>query len=206
MDALLIVDLQNDFLPGGALAVPQGDQIIPLINELQKHFQLVLATKDWHPENHSSFAIQHGKKPGDIIMLSGRRQELWPVHCVQGTTGADFSPKLDLSKIKQVFYKGLDKEIDSYSSFFDNGHLRSTGLDDFLRVFGVDHLYITGLATDYCVKFSVLDAVSLGFKPYVILDACRGIDLNPGDIERAIAAMQAAGAEIIISDAILKIK
>lgn len=202
--ALLIVDVQNDFLPGGALAIPEGDQIIPVINAIQKHFDLVLATKDWHPEDHSSFAIRHGKKPGEMIWWHGRRQELWPVHCVQGTPGADFSPALDTHKISQVFFKGLDRDIDSYSSFFDNGHLRSTGLGDYLNAQGVREVYVAGLATDYCVKYSVLDAATLGFKPYVVLDACRGINIHAGDIEQALSTMRAAGAEIITSDAILE--
>lgn len=197
MKALLIVDVQNDFLPGGALAIPEGDQIIPVINELQNDFDTILATKDWHPPNHISFAKQHGKKPGEIIEVEGRKQELWPDHCVQESQGAEFSPDLRTDKIKKVFYKGTDPKIDSYSTFFDNAHLRSTGLGEYLKENHIDELYIVGLATDYCVKYSVLDGSKLGLKIYVVLDGCRGIDLKPGDIERAIAEMKQAGASII---------
>ena len=203
MTALLLVDLQNDFLPGGALAVPRGDDVLPVANRLMEAadaFDLVAATQDWHPAGHGSFASRHrGARPGDVIDLGGLRQELWPDHCVAGTSGAEFPPLLDQTRIARVFRKGSDPEIDSYSAFFDNARRRSTGLADFLRASGVDRVDVMGLATDYCVKFSVLDALSLGFKTRVIEDGCRGVDLQAGDVERAFEAMKDAGAEIVSS-------
>lgn len=195
MKALLIVDLQNDFLPGGALAVPDGDQIIPIVNALQREFTTVLATKDWHPPNHISFASQHGKQPGEVIQVKGGEQILWPDHCVQGSEGAQFHPALQTQKIQKVFFKGSDPTIDSYSTFFDNFHLRSTGLEQYLRERGIDEIYVVGLATDYCVKYSSLDGLRLGFKVHVILEGCRGIELKPGDIEKAIEEMREAGVD-----------
>ena len=165
MKALILVDLQNDFLPGGALAVPEGDRVIPVANKLQAHFDLVVATRDWHPPDHSSFAANHhGQKPGDWIDLDGVSQILWPPHCVQNSHGADLAAGLDTSKVRKVFFKGTDPRIDSYSTFFDNRHLKSTGLGDYLRERGVDEVYLMGLATDYCVKYSALDARGLGFR------------------------------------------
>ncbi len=197
--ALLIVDVQNDFLPGGALPVKDGDQIIPVINQLQEQFDLVIATKDWHPLHHNSFAVEHGKEPGEIIEYRDLKQELWPVHCVQESPGAEFSTQLETAKIAKVFHKGIDPEIDSYSSFYDNAHLRSTGLADYLKEHHIEELYIVGLATDYCVKFSVFDARELGFLVTVVLSGCRGIDLKPGDVDKAIEEMKAAGAKIVQS-------
>jgi len=199
--ALVLVDLQNDFLPGGALAVPEGDRVIPLANELQKHFELVAATQDWHPADHGSFAASHpGRKVGEVIDLHGLPQILWPVHCVQNTPGAELAPGVDQSRIGRVFHKGIDQRIDSYSTFFDNAHRRSTGLGEYLKGEGVTDVYLAGLATDYCVKFSALDARHLGFNTSVVLDACRGIDLKMGDIERAVDEMRHAGTQIIRSD------
>src|SRR6266566_8451002 len=195
MKALIIVDLQNDFLPGGALPVPQGDEVIPLANELQRRFELVLATQDWHPRDHGSFAANHpGKKPGDRIMLDGIEQILWPAHCVQNTHGAEFAPSFDTSRIAHVFHKGVDPRIDSYSTFFDNAHRRETGLAAYLKERSIKDIYLMGLALDYCVKYSALDAWQLGFNTHVILDGCRGIELKPGDIDRALEEMYAAGA------------
>ncbi len=199
MRALLIVDMQNDFLPGGALAVPEADQIIPVINDLQEKFEVVIATKDWHLPHHCSFAQVHGKAAGENIELEGRSQELWPVHCVQNTPGAEFSPLLKTEKIQKIFYKGVDPAIDSYSTFFDNAHLRRTGLSDYLHQEHIEELFIVGLATDYCVKYSVLDAIELGFSVTVILDGCRGIDMHPGDVQKAILEMRASGAKVIKS-------
>ena len=201
MNTLIIVDVQNDFLPGGALAVPRGDEIISLANDLQKRFELVVATQDWHPPDHGSFAANHaGKKPGDRIMLDGIEQILWPVHCVQNTTGAEFASGLETERFARIFQKGIDPKIDSYSTFFDNAHRRATGLADYLRQRGVTDIYICGLALDYCVKYSVLDARQLGFNADVIVDACRGINLAPGDVDLAIKEMQASGARIMRSD------
>ncbi len=195
MKALIIVDLQNDFLPGGALAVPRGDEIILLANRLQRRFDVVLATQDWHPPDHGSFASNHpGKNPGDRIMLDGIEQILWPVHCVQNTHGAEFAPSFNTKRIAHVFHKGIDPRIDSYSTFFDNAHRRSTGLAEYLKERSVQDLYLLGLALDYCVKYSALDARQLGLNTHVILDGCRGIELERGDIDRALDEMKRVGA------------
>jgi len=203
MNALIIVDMQNDFVEGGALAVIGGSELVPLINRLQPHFDLVVATQDWHPANHGSFAANHpGRKPFDLIELGGLSQTLWPVHCVQNTPGADFVPGLDRDRWAAVFQKGTDPEIDSYSGLFDNGKRRATGLGDFLKERGVDQVYVLGLATDYCVKFTALDAVGLGFKTTLIEDASRGVDLQPGDVEKAINGMNQAGVHIARAETI----
>jgi len=200
MNALIIVDLQNDFLPEGALPVPHGDEVIPLANELQSHFELIVATQDWHPADHGSFAANHpGKKPGDRIMLDGIEQILWPVHCVQNTPGAQFTASLDTKRIGRIFQKGTDPKIDSYSTFFDNAHRRSTGLGDYLKERSVTDVYLVGLALDYCVKYSALDARQLGLNAHVIVDACRGIALDPGDLDRALDEMKRAGATLLES-------
>ena len=200
MDALLVVDIQNDFLSGGALAVPDGDQVIPIANRLLDCFALVLATQDWHPANHGSFAANHpNRRPGEVVDLNGIMQILWPVHCVQGSPGAAFSTQLRTERFSKVFKKGIDPGIDSYSSFFDNARRRSTGLIDFLRDRSVDELFICGLATDYCVKFSALDSIDSGIRTSVIEDACRGVDLNPGDSAAAIAEMRMARVSIVQS-------
>jgi nicotinamidase/pyrazinamidase len=199
-----MVDLQNDFLPGGALAVPGGDAVVAIANRLQTHFELVIATQDWHPANHVSFAANHpGKKVGDAIEVAGRRQLLWPVHCVEDTPGAALAADLDTSRIAHFVKKGADPLIDSYSAFFDNGHVRNTGLADYLRDQHVNMVYVMGLATDYCVKFTALDAVELGIQVVVIKDACRGVDVSPGDADRAMEEMFAAGVEIIESGAVI---
>lgn len=203
--ALILIDLQNDFMPGGSLAVPQGDEIIELANSLQSLFDVVIATQDWHPEDHGSFAAHHpGHKPGDSVGLKGISQILWPTHCVQESKGAEFAPGLEISRITKIFHKGTDPTIDSYSAFFDNAHLRSTGLAHYLKDQGVEEVYLMGVATDYCVKYTALDACHLGFKVYVIEDACRGINLKSGDIEKAFAEMQKAGAVILQSREIKK--
>jgi nicotinamidase/pyrazinamidase len=197
---LIIVDLQNDFLPGGALAVPHGDEIIPIANELQQRFELVLATKDWHPSDHGSFARNHpGKKPGDRIILDGIEQILWPVHCVQNTPGAEFAAALDASRIAHIFHKGTERNIDSYSTFFDNAHRRHTGLAHYLNKRGIKDIYLMGLALDYCVKYSALDARHLGLNTHVIVDGCRGIELKSGDIGRALDEMKRVGAVLLQS-------
>lgn len=198
MKALLIVDLQNDFLPGGALAVKSGDEIVPIVNQLVHYpFDLIVATKDWHPSNHGSFANNHNKKPGEHVKLAGIDQILWPAHCIQGTKGSEFAPGWDFTSVDKVFYKGTDAMIDSYSTFFDNGDLKSTGLENYLRSKRVNEVYVAGLATDYCVKYSVLDAIEQGFTPYVIIDACRGVNLKENDSKEALDLMQRAGAHLI---------
>lgn len=193
MKALLIVDVQNDFLPGGALGIPGSDAILPVINALQEQFLCIIATKDWHPSEHMSFAVNRGKNPGE----THEQQELWPIHCVQYSKGAELSETLKTDKIERVFLKGIDPEIDSYSTFFDNAHKRSTGLAEYLKKRGVDEIYIVGLATDYCVKYSVLDALELGFKVTVVKDGCVGIDRIEGDSKRALKKMEAHGAHLL---------
>ncbi|PYL08699.1 MAG: bifunctional nicotinamidase/pyrazinamidase [Verrucomicrobia bacterium] len=200
MNALIIVDLQNDFLPGGALPVPRGDEVIPVANKLQQRFELVLTTQDWHPPEHGSFAANHpGKKPGDRIMLDGIEQILWPVHCVQNTHGAEFATSFDTSRIAHVFHKGVERNIDSYSTFFDNAHRRDTGLADYLKERSIKDIYLMGLALDYCVKYSTLDARQLGLNTHVIVDGCRGIELERGDIHRALDEMRDVGAVLLRS-------
>ena len=187
MKTLILVDIQNDFLPGGALAVPKGDEVIPVANRIMPLFDLVVATQDWHPADHGSFASRHpGRKVGDIIELNGLPQVLWPDHCVQDTRGAAFPERLEVSRINRVFRKGTDAGIDSYSGFFDNGHRKSTGLGELLKSQGVDEVCVMGLATDYCVKFTTLDARKLGFKVNLVLDGVRGVELKTGDCRRAM--------------------
>lgn len=198
--ALILVDLQNDFCPGGALAVARGDETIEVANRVARHFDVVVATQDWHPPDHRSFAVNHpGKQPYDVIDLDGLPQVLWPPHCVQGTAGADFHPALERGGVTEVFRKGTDPAIDSYSAFWDNGKRRSTGLADWLRGRGITDVYVLGLATDYCVKATALDAVSEGFTTYVVEDGCRAVEVKAGDGERAIEAMREAGVIVVDS-------
>ncbi|MDI6843676.1 MAG: bifunctional nicotinamidase/pyrazinamidase [Anaerosomatales bacterium] len=200
MRALILVDLQNDFMPGGALPVPDGDAVVPVANRLSPLFSLVVATQDWHPPGHASFASSHpGASPGDVVMLGETQQVLWPDHCVQQTPGASFHSGLDVVPIGHVVRKGADPLVDSYSAFFDNDHVSSTGLDAYLRSHGVSELVVLGLATDYCVKATVLDALGLGFGVSVVRDGCRAVDVQPGDGDRAFEAMANAGARIIDS-------
>ena len=197
MHALLLIDIQNDFLPGGALAVPGGDAILPVVNALMPQFELIVATQDWHPPDHGSFAANHaGRNLYEMIDLHGLKQTLWPVHCVQNTGGALFAPGLETRGIAKVFPKGTDARIDSYSGFFDNGHRGDTGMAEWLRGRGVSELTLCGLATDYCVKFTALDALECGFKVNLHLEACRGVDLQAGDCDKAIAAMSERGVVI----------
>lgn len=198
--ALLLIDLQNDFVEGGALAVPQGSEVIAIANRLQPYFEWVIATQDWHPAEHGSFAANNPPKNiGEMIDLNGLPQMLWPVHCVENTNGANFVPNLDATSIRQIFRKGTDPSIDSYSGFFDNGKRKATGLGSFLTQQGITEVYIMGLALDYCVKFSALDAVGLGFATYLIEDGCRAVNLQPNDGTQALVDMQAAGVKIIQS-------
>jgi nicotinamidase/pyrazinamidase len=187
--ALLLIDIQNDFVPGGALAVPKGEEVVPVANRLIDEFQrsrdLVVATQDWHPPDHSSFISQN---PAGGI---------WPDHCVQNTRGAEFVPGLNVSGIQKVVRKGTDPAIDSYSGFFDNDHRKQTDLAAVLRAAGVNTVYIVGLATDYCVKFTALDARKLELATHLVREGCRAINLQPNDEEQAIAEMRAAGVTIV---------
>jgi nicotinamidase/pyrazinamidase len=197
MKTLLLIDIQNDFLLGGALAVPEGDQVVPIANRLMRAYGLVVATQDWHPADHLSFASQHaGAKVGDVVQVAGADQILWPDHCVQNTPGAEFAPALDVGRIAHVVQKGTDRTIDSYSGFFDNGRRKATELDKYLRARGVDEIHVMGLATDYCVKFTALDAVELGYRTTLLTAGSRGVELAPGDCRQAIEQMRSAGVQI----------
>ncbi len=177
MKALIIVDVQYDFLPGGSLAVAKGDEIIPVINYIQKDYDLLVATQDWHPDNHLSFASQHeGKLPFEVIDLFGLEQVLWPDHCVQGSYGAEFSEDLNMNRVEAIFRKGMERNIDSYSGFFDNGKRKDTGLAGYLKARKVDEVHVCGLAADYCVYFTAMDALAEGFKTSIISKATRAID------------------------------
>jgi nicotinamidase/pyrazinamidase len=198
MKALLIVDCQNDFCSGGALAVPDGDAVITVANKISKDYDVVVLTQDWHPKDHGSFASNHkGHKLYEQIDLNGLPQTLWPVHCVQDTKGSEFHPKLKLPKGARIIQKGTDKKVDSYSGFFDNGGKHATGLDKLLSELDVKEIYVMGLATDYCVKFTVLDAIKLGYRTHLIKDGCRGVNIKPGDSDKFIEEMQRAGAIIV---------
>jgi nicotinamidase/pyrazinamidase len=200
MNALILVDLQNDFLPGGALGVPGGVEVIPLANRLMDDFEIIVATQDWHPPDHGSFAANHpGRQVFESIDLHGLPQTLWPVHCVQGTPGAEFAPGLDAGRITRGFRKGTRPEVDSYSGLFDNGRRHSTGLAEWLREQGIARVTVCGIATDYCVKFTALDAVAEGFEVTLHLPACRGVDLQPGDVAAAVEQMRSRGVRIGVS-------
>jgi len=200
MRALIVVDVQNDFCPGGSLAVPDGDAVVAIANALMPRFSLVVATQDWHPAGHGSFASVHtGRASGDVIELGGVQQVLWPDHCVQDTPGASFHSALDVAVIDHVVRKGTDPGIDSYSAFFDNGHAKDTGLAAFLEQRCAEELVVLGLATDYCVKATVLDALGLGFGVTVMRDGCRAVEVAEGDAERAFKEMRSAGARVITS-------
>ncbi len=203
MKALLIVDVQVDFLPGGALPVPHGDVIVPVINRIQRLYPLVAATQDWHPPGHLSFASSHpGRKPFDVIMLNGAEQVLWPDHCVWDTPGANFAPGLETGHIAAIFRKGMDPNVDSYSGFFDNGRRRKTGLAEWLRGMGVSEVHVAGLAADYCVAYTARDAAMLGFKVTILLDATRPIS-KPG-FERVATELAGIGVRIVPSNEVLR--
>ncbi|HEY2811237.1 MAG TPA: bifunctional nicotinamidase/pyrazinamidase [Rhabdochlamydiaceae bacterium] len=202
---LLIVDMQNDFMSKGALGVPGAEELIPLINQLVKKFSLVVASQDWHPLDHVSFAKNHpGKKVGDVISVKHQDQVLWPVHCVRQTKGAQLVTELHKESIACYFYKGTDTHIDGYSAFFDNAHVKSTGLGDYLKNRHIKEIFLAGVATDYCVLHSTLDAIELGFCVFVIADACRAINLHRGDEERAFVLMREKGAKIVNAYDVLK--
>lgn len=203
MRALIVVDLQKDFLLGGALAVAGGDEVIPAINGVMPSFELIVATRDWHPPNHGSFAENHpGRKPGDVVELNGLEQTLWPIHCVQNTAGAEFAASLDASRIAQVFDKGTDPSVDSYSGFFDNVRRHETGLREYLKSRDVTEVYVAGLATDVCVQATALDSAGLGFDTYVIEEACRSVELRRGDGAKALESMRGAGVHIVGSESL----
>jgi nicotinamidase/pyrazinamidase len=202
--ALVLVDLQYDFCPGGALQVPDGDATIAVANRLAPRFPIVVATQDRHPRDHGSFAANHPKcEPYQRIELHGLPQVLWPVHCVEGTRGAALHDDLDQARVDAVFPKGTDPTVDSYSGFWDNGRRKATGLGDWLRARGVTEVVVLGLATDYCVRATALDAVADGFACTLVADGCRAVELAPGDGERAIEAMRAGGVTITTSDALI---
>lgn len=201
MKALILVDIQLDFTKGGRLAVPRGEEIIPVVNRLQENFDLVVATQDWHPANHKSFASNHdGKNPFEKIMLNGLPQVLWPDHCVQGSAGAAFHPQLEMNRVEAIFRKGMDPEIDSYSGFFDNGRRKNTGLAGYLRERMVRSVYVCGLAADYCVYYTARDAMKEGFMIYYLEDATRAID--PSGFEEAKTDLARNGGFIIGSNAL----
>lgn len=194
--ALVVIDIQNDFCPGGALAVPEGDQIIGGVNDLIGSFDAVVMTQDWHPAGHSSFASSHeGKSPYELVEMSYGPQVLWPDHCVQGSDGAVFHPALNTNVADVVIRKGFNRAIDSYSAFFENDKTTPTGLEGYLRVRGIDEVTLVGLATDFCVNFSAVDAARLGFKTNVRLGLCRAIDLD-GSLQAALLGMKAAGVQL----------
>ncbi len=198
-EALIVIDLQNDFLPDHVLGVPEADQIIPLINKLTKKFSFVVATRDYHPKDHVSFASSHhGKNVGEQV----DDQVLWPEHCIAHTPGAELASALNKEQINLIFDKGSDQNVDSYSAFYNNARIRKTGLDQILRSKGIEKIYLCGVATDYCVLFSALDGIELGFDVTLIVDACRGIDLQPGSSKKAIEMMRSRGVKIITSDQI----
>lgn len=199
-NALLIIDIQNDFCPGGALPVPEGDQVITVINSIVKKFYKVIATQDWHPINHISFARNHpGKKEYEEIEVSGIKQVLWPIHCVPGTKGAEFHPDLIADNFDLILRKGNNPKIDSYSAFRENDKKTITGLNGYLKELDIKQVFICGLALDYCVFYSAMDSKEMGFDTYVILDATRGIDFPPGSIENALNSMRNSGIKIIKS-------
>jgi nicotinamidase/pyrazinamidase len=205
VEALIVVDLQNDFMPWGALPVAHGDEVVAVANALMPVFDFVVGTQDWHPSDHGSFASSHeGREPGDVVDLGGVEQVLWPDHCVQHAPGASFHAGLDVAGFDVVIRKGTDPAIDSYSAFYDNGHRRDTGLTATLRDKGVDSVVLMGLATDYCVRFSAVDAVGEGFATSVVRDGCRAVELAPGDSDAAFDAMQAAGCTIVDSAELLR--
>lgn len=201
MKTLLVIDVQNDFIPGGSLPVPNGNNILPVINSIQDKFDLIVATQDWHPKAHSSFAVNHdGKSNFETIEWLGKTQTLWPEHCIQGSEGAALHPELDTTKYEAIFRKGTDINIDSYSAFYDNNHLKATGLTGYLKEKEVTKLYFCGLASDICVYFSIRDAIQEGFECYFIEDAAKPLDLKA--FETIKIKMVAMGVHIITSEAI----
>jgi nicotinamidase/pyrazinamidase len=199
-NVLLVVDVQNDFCLGGALAVPDGDAVVPVINRIAKGFYRVVATQDWHPENHVSFVLRNpGAQSYEVTDWDGSSQVLWPVHCVAGTKGAAFHPLLDDSRFHLIVRKGTAPDQDSYSAFLENDRRTKTGLEGYLRSLGIQQVLISGLATDYCVLASALDAASLGFEAGVLIDACRGVDIPQGSVVKALRTLKDRGIQILSS-------
>jgi nicotinamidase/pyrazinamidase len=202
--ALLVIDVQNDFCPGGRLEVKKGDEVIPVVNALMPLFPRVVATQDWHPRGHVSFASSHrGKEVHDTVEVGGMRQVLWPDHCVQGSEGADFHPALERRFFSLILRKGFNPGLDSYSAFFENDRKTSTGLAYFLKGLGFESVCLCGLATDYCVLYSAVDALALGFRVFLVEDAVRGVDVPSGSEGRALATMRARGVTILGSSDLL---
>jgi len=196
MKTLVIIDVQNDFLKNGSLEVPSGNEVIEPINQIMKNYELVVGTKDWHPLNHVSFASNHpGKKIGDVIKVDDLDQVLWPEHCVQKSKGSDFPETLNYEKINKIFCKGINSQIDSYSGFYDNAKIRSTGLSDYLKAKNVTSIDFVGLVTEYCVKFSVLDSIEENFKTRVILKGIKGINIE--ETNKALNEMKSKGVDLL---------
>jgi nicotinamidase/pyrazinamidase len=205
MKALIMIDIQKDFLPGGSLEVKYGDEIVPVVNRLQQHFDMVVATQDWHPRNHLSFASNHaGKEPGDHVVLEGIDQVLWPEHCVQGSPGAEWPPELQTERIVRVIRKGTDPTVDSYSGFYDNQHRRATGLHEFLRKHGISFLTLTGLAADVCVKYTAMDALKLGYEVLLPKDATRAVE-GERALNEALREMSEKGARVVTSEEVIRL-
>jgi nicotinamidase/pyrazinamidase len=198
--ALIIVDIQNDFCPGGALPVSRGNEIIPLVNGISRKFATVVVTQDWHPANHVSFASNHeGMKPYDQLEINGINQVLWPDHCIAGTEGARLHPHLNTDRANIIIRKGTTPGLDSYSAFFENDRITKTGLSGYLNSLEIEEVFLCGLATDYCVFYSAMDAMRAGFKTQVVLDACRGINVPEGSLESVIEEMKVHGIQVINS-------
>ena len=204
MRALLLIDIQNDFMPFGSLPVTDGDAVVGVANLLAPRFELVVATQDWHPADHGSFASNHpGHSVGEVVDLGGVPQVLWPDHCVQNTPGASFHSGLDVAHLDHVVHKGTDRGIDSYSGFFDNAHAKDTGLSAYLRGRGVDEVWLVGLATDYCAKYTALDGLREGFVMTVVRDGVRAVELAPGDGDAALDEMRDAGCRVVLSSEVV---
>ncbi|WP_265823692.1 bifunctional nicotinamidase/pyrazinamidase [Geovibrio ferrireducens] len=195
--ALIVVDVQNDFCPGGALAVKNGSRVVPAINSLMDSFEVIVGTQDWHPVNHSSFASNNDAEPFSVKTLNGVNQVMWPEHCIQGSNGADFHPDLHADAFNIIIRKGTNPDIDSYSAFTENDGVTVTGLRGWLSELDIKKVYITGLATDFCVLYTALDAVKAGFETYVIEDACKGVDFPEGNVVKAVSAMKEAGIRVV---------
>ncbi len=199
---MIIVDVQNDFCPGGALAIPGGDRIVPVINSITRNKNLgkTVATQDWHPKNHISFASSNDGEPLETVNLDGVAQTLWPDHCLRGTSGADFHPELETAPVDLILRKGTNTGIDSYSAFLENDKKTETGLHYYLKGMGIEEIYVCGLATDFCVYYTCMDGVKYDFKVNLILDATEGIDQPEGTLEKALEDMKRNGVKIVKSD------